>query len=405
MNNFDEKDALSRELHDRSQDIDGHPIAIESVKQSARRIQRRRWNADSAAAAVVLAIAVPTALSVTTGSERGAEPVGPNPTPTDTQSAAPRPDGPVQLTTDGLPRGEDPKINYFRFPLGGGQELVSPDGARPLPVHILGMTPYDEGWIGLGYDGQGEEMFMLDADLQIIDRFPSGYGFAVSSDSSQVAYVRIEEGKSQTLVSAPTTGAEPLTWSFPERPWLSTEGFVSPDTVLYSVGMDGVETFALATADGRTKPLDGFVKVTGANMDNGLVAGQTKSNPDASGCFGVMDPASSTSEMLWETCEYSLSTFSPDGQFVLAGDAYLDGLGARGVSILDAQTGDVAVTYQQRRDSQIVWESNDTVIAIADDGLSYTIVRMNTAGDLEAATDRLKWNPSFDHPYAFASMS
>ena len=287
---------------------------------------------------------------------------------------------------------------------------MTPSGWRRLPVGLQDISPYGGGWIGFGYDSRGEEMFFLDAALQIIDRFSSGTGLSVSSDGSQVAYVKIEDDKSQTLVSAPVSGAEPMTWSFPERPSLSTAGFVSLDTVLYSAGVDGVETFSLATSGGRTKRLDGFLKITGANVANGLVAGQTRSNPDASGCFAVMDPASSTSEMLWDTCDYSLSTFSPNGQFVLASDPYLDGLGTASVSILDAQTGELVVTYQQVGNSQIaltqtVWESNDTVLAIAVDANTYTIVRMSTWGDLEAATDPFENDPNADFPYWFASPS
>lgn len=411
MNHSDEKDQLTLELQDRARDIDGHPIDFESVKQGARMIARRRRITSVAVAAAVLVVAVPAALALTNGTVGGADPIGPNPTPTDTQSAAPRPDGPVRLTTEGIPRGEDPQINYFRYPLGGdGGELVTPNGWRRLPVGLETIAPYGDGWIGFSYDSRGEEIFFFDPALQIIDRFSSGSGLSVSSDGSQVAYVKIDDDKSQTLVSAPVTGAEPMTWSFPERPWLSAEGFMSLDTVLYSAGMDGVKTFSLAAADGRTKQLDGFLKITGANVANGLVAGQTRSNQDASGCFGVMDPASSTSEMLWDTCDYSLSTFSPNGQFVLASDPYLDGLGNSSASILDAQTGELVVTFQQSGNSQIaltqtVWESSDTVLAIAADGNTYTMVRMSTWGDLEAATDPFENDTNAEVPYWFASPS
>ena len=410
MNHSDEKDQLTRELHDRSRHIDGHPIGLESVKQSARRIARRRRIASGAVAAAVLAVAVPSALALTNGSNRGTDPAGPNPTPTATQSATPRPDGPVLLTTRDLPRGEDPQINYLRSG-GWGGELVTPSGWRQLPVSLQGITSYGEGWIGLGYNNPGAQMYLLDADLQIIDRFPSGNSFAISQDAkriaSQVAYVKIEDDGSQTLVNAPTSGADALTWSFPGRPAITPVGFVDADTVLFQ--SDGAKpTIGLARGGGKVTGLDGFIKVTGANMANGLVAGQTRSNPDASGCFGVMDPASSTTEMLWDTCDYSLSTFSPNGQFVLASTPYLDGLGNSSASILDAQTGELVVTYQQRGNLQIVltrtvWESSDTVLAIAVDGNTYTMVRMNTSGDLEAATDPFENDPIDDAPYWFAS--
>jgi hypothetical protein len=403
MNDLSDRDQLSRELHDRSHDIGGHPIGLGSVKQSARRIQRRRRVVSGAVAAVVLAVAAPIGLAVTDGANRTSPgPVAPNPTVT---KPAPRPDGPVSLTVDGQPRGEAPGVDYFEG--GSNRDLVTEEGTTRLPVALQGITPYADGWIGLGYDGRGEEMFLLDADLDVTDHFPSGQSFTASSDGSRVGYVRIQDDDSQTLVNAPTDGSDPTTWTFTARPPVTPVGFVDADTVLYRTEEPHPEV-GLATVGGGTEPLDGFVTVTGANASSGLVAGQTRVNADASGCFGVMDPAASTSTMLWETCDYSLTSFSPDGQLVLAGDAYLDGLGARSVSVLDAQTGELVVTYQQARNSQItlpqtVWESNDTVLATAVDGLDWSILRMSTGGELEVTTDLVEADPYADLYYVFAN--
>jgi hypothetical protein len=404
MSDLSDKDQLSRELHERSHDIGGHPIGLDSVKQSARKIQRRRRVVGGAVAAAVLAVAVPAGLAVTNGiNQTSPGPVAPGPSVTKT--ATPRPDGPVTLTMQGLPRGEKPGVAYFEG--GSNKELVTPDGTKSLPVGMQGLTPYDGGWIGLGYDGRGEEMFLLDADLEVTDHFSSGQRFAVSSDGSQVAYVRIEDDDSQTLVNAPTDGTDPVTWSFAQRPPISPVGFVDADTVLYQTE-EQHQQIGLATVGGETEQLDGFVKVTGASTANGLVAGQTRSNPDGSGCFGVMDPAASTSEMVWETCDYSVGSFSPDGQLVLGGDAYGDGIGARSVSVLDAQTGDLVVTYQQDRDSQImmpqvVWEDSDSVLATAVEGQDWTLLRLTSGGEVEAATDPVKADPYADFYYVFAT--
>ena len=163
----------------------------------------------------------------------------------------------------------------------------------------------------------------------------------------------------------------------------------------------------MASQDGTTE-LQGFLGVKGTNLANGLVAGQTRTNPDTSGCFGVMDPAASTTEMVWETCDHSLSSFSPNGQFVLAAEPQLSGLGTRVLSILDAETGELVVTYRQPRDSQIavtqtVWEDNDTVLAIANEGQTWQFLRMDVAGELEAASDPLQADPFADFPFWFAS--
>ncbi len=406
MNNLSDKDRLSRELHDRSHDIGGHPIGLDSVKQSAHRIQRRRRVVSGAVAAAVLAVAVPAGLAVTNGINQTAPPpVAPNPTVTKT--ATPRPDGPVTLTTRDLPRGEDPQVSYFQG--GSNSVLVTPDGTRDLPVALQGLTPYADGWIGLGYDGRGEEMFTLDPDLNITSRVSSGQSMAVSSDDTQIAYVRIEDDDSQTLINAPADGTDPITWTFAEQPPIKPVGFVDADTVLYQTE-ERNPAVGLATVGGETRELDGFVGVTGANMANGLVAGMTKQRQDGSGCFGVMDPAASTSTMLWETCAYSVSSFSPDGQFLLASDPYQSGFGATSVSILDAQSGDLVVTYRPARNAQVampqvVWEDSGAVLASAQEGEDWTILRMTTGGELEAATDPVKADPFADIYYVFASTS
>jgi hypothetical protein len=398
MTSFDEKDQLTRELHDRSHDVGGHPVSFESVKQSARKIRRRRQIVSGAVAAVVFAVAVPTALAVTDGLNRTQQgPVSPA-TPTVTQTATPRPDGPVNLTLDGTPRGAAPRVGYF-----DRGDLVTPDGRHELPANLQGVAPYGDGWIGLGYDGRGAEMLVLDGDFDVIDQVPSGDSFAVSSDGSRVAYVRIDGSGSQALVNAPTSGAEPQTLPLDARPPVTPVGFLDPDTVLFQTEEEN-RVIGLATSQGVT-PLEGFIKVTSANMTTGLVAGQT-SFSDTGSCWAVMDPAVSTREMVWETCDHSLLDFSPDGRFILATDPYQSGLGARSLSILDAETGDPMVSYRQDRNSQITltstkWETEADVLAIATEGQSWTLLRMSTSGILEEAVDRVTSDPNADLPLWF----
>ena len=98
------------------------------------------------------------------------------------------------------------------------------------------------------------------------------------------------------------------------------------------------------------------------------MAGQTKFLGDGS-CSGVTDPLAGT-KLLWDTCDYSLGAFSPDGRYIVGLAAYSDGPGSPSLSILDATTGEPLVDYRGPKDGrtcigvdQAVWEDDDTVLA------------------------------------------
>jgi hypothetical protein len=398
MSNDLERDALTRELQDRSHTIGGHPIGLADVKQSARRIQRRRRIASGFVAAAVLAVAVPTSIAVSNSVNNSVGDPVEQPTPTITKTATP--DRPVMLTLDDLPRGAAPERSYF---FNG--DLVTPEGVLDFPVNLQSATAYGDGWIGLGHDGQGTaEVFMFDADLNITNRQPTNEVLAVSADGSQIAYVVVEEDGSQTLVNAPATGSDPVTWSFDEQPAIRPIGFVSASEVLYQTEEEQ-SVVGIASAEGLTE-LEPFINSTSANPGTGLVTGQTESS-DTGSCWAVMEPAVSTTATLWDTCEYSLIEISPDGRHVLATSGQ-DGLGLRDVSLLDARTGDPVVSYEQGPRSTVslvfsVWEDSDSVLSIAtpDDGQSWTMIRMDTSGTLEEVIDPVQQEPNSDWPFWF----
>ncbi len=138
MSNHDEKDLLSRELHQRSAGIGGHPIGLDDVRGRARSIRRRRNAVRGVVAAVVLAVAVPVGLSTTDllGSSRTPAPpvasgsVEPSP---DTPAPTPEPDGSFPLTVHGLTQGEPAGVPYV---VAKGDQLVTPDGTFG-PARVL----------------------------------------------------------------------------------------------------------------------------------------------------------------------------------------------------------------------------------------------------------------------------
>jgi hypothetical protein len=73
--------------------------------------------------------------------------------------------------------------------------------------------------------------------------------------------------------------------------------------------------------------------------------------------------------------------------------------------VLDASTGDVVASFQQPRGGRVVfmngfvWESADTVAAVALEGSMATILRFGVDGSLEQTVDLLDANRYGDVPY------
>ncbi|HEX6247475.1 MAG TPA: hypothetical protein VFZ64_06340 [Nocardioidaceae bacterium] len=412
MNDFDEKDLLIRELRERSGDVDGSSIGFHAVRHSARRMQRRRNIVGGAVAAVVATAAVPGGLAVTSALNDGRDPVDGSTiaaTPSEATPApapTPRPDGTFVMTLDGLTRGEDAQVPYIDYPRAA---LVTPDGSMGLPTVYQKITRYDDGWLALGYEGDGAEMFLLTDDMEVTRSFPSGDTFVVSDDGSRVVYVQIEDDGTQTLVNAPTDGLDPQTWSLPESPAVQPIGLVDEGSVVYeTLAADGTQAVSLATAEGVTE-LEGFVAGEDAGTTTGLVIGQTRSDMVQGSCWGIMDPAASTTDLVWETCDYWLKSFSPDGRHIAATVPDADGLGAPTLTVLDAESHEPVVEFSNDRKHQSAlfqgaWEDDDTVVGIVTEGTTFQLVRYELDGRAEAASDPVEVDPERDDfPLRFAT--
>jgi hypothetical protein len=393
VSNLDERDLLAHELHNRAREVGGHPIGLDAVRGSARRIRRTRRVVAGAVAAVVLAVAVPAGVSLSHElSSSAPQPVAPRPSegPTVTDRAEPRPDGPVELTTTGLPRGADPRVPYIQVRPG---RLVTPDGTVDLRTAYWQVLPYADGWIAADSAGRID---LLDADGTVRSSVPAVNGavtLAASSDGSRVGYAERSGPGSVTLVSAPTDGSDPDTWPVTVDRFEEVRpvGYVDDEALVWMNPLGETPEVSVARPGQPMTPLRGFLRVTGASSASGLVSGLVSYGAES--CWGVMEPAASTTELAWRTCDWSLGEFSPDGRYVIAGDPGDDGLGDPRLAILDAGTGEVVVDYQQDRDGrvvlpQVVWEDDDTVLALAVDGKGrYVMLRADTAGNLERASE------------------
>lgn len=403
MSNFDEKDLLTRELRERAADVDGHPIGFDAVRQSARKIRRRRNIVTGAVAAVVASISLPTGVAITSALN------GPEGTPDDQIVATspsgnatpkpapkPRPDGTFPVTLKGLPRGEDPTVSYV---LPHERMLVTADGRFDLPSAYRQIVPFMDGWMALAASDQGgTDNVRLDADLEVLETTPAGAGLVLNADGTRLLYVQRDfnvPGRTVVLdtPATPDYEREQVTWDVPRNRDIVPVGYLDEERVVFQAvdGEDPVIEMGVNGNDPHTVPLEGFQKVTSVSEATGLVAGQISYDPMDGACSGVMDPAVSTSTMVWETCDYTLGEFSPDGRYLIAGPTYVDMWGPSQLTVLDTETWEPVVEFDPDNDtvrqfSQTTWEDEDTVLGILVEGNDMGMVRAELNGRLESVT-------------------
>jgi hypothetical protein len=388
-----ENDLLVRTLEQRSEQMRDSSVGLDDVKSRARGLQRRRRAMTGAVAAVVLAVAVPVGLSVTDAIQTQPLPPAeqtqtPNPDETDNAQPAPEfPEQPVRLTAEGLPAGEPPGLNYLVY--DQEQELVTPSGTVALPEQVGSAAPYGDGWITIG--GEGPLVRWLDSAGEVVRTEPAAsILLAVGDDRSQVAWTQGRFGDREVqLVAGHTAGGEPRSWTLtPGDGEVRPVGFLGENRVVFTV----IETSqnAIAEPDGSFTELEGFLSIRSASQAAGLVAVQT-SYSSTRMCDGVVDPSASTSETLWETCEFELGEFSPDGRYVVGSlaEPMGDGFGSGRAAVLDARTGEVMVEFESEGErlqlSQILWEDAthlvSVVVATAD--AETFMLRLGLDGEVE----------------------
>jgi hypothetical protein len=387
MSGYD-KDHLVRELHVRSRDVDGSPIDLATVKQRARRMRRRRNWVGGAAAVLVAAVTVPAALSVGIGPSivEGPTVAGGPTTPVPTTSTSERPHGaPVRLTLDGPGRGEDPGIAYL-----DESDLVTPDGQRmTLDGRYSWITPYAQGWLAGSLDDKGPRLNFLDAGGKVLLGQP-GSDTVVNASGSQVAYVTAAESTNGAteLVFAPADGSVSAKDRVPVEAGATPVGFLSDEAAVYTT--DGEQPEVLVATHAGSEKVPGLVGGIGTSAtEHGLIAGATEAR-DGGNCSAVI--RADGFDPLWDTCDFSFEQFSPDGRYLLGTDAYRDGIGPGTLAILDARSGDVVAHYQKRGQDTVhihsmAWEDDSHVLATVYQDGEWAIVRMDTRGNIELATD------------------
>lgn len=406
MSNFDEKDLLTRELRERSADVGGHPIGLDAVRQSARKIRRRRQIVTGAVAAVFASVALPTGIAVTNGLTNADGPVAPPHVATSPthDSPAPRPDGTVRLRLDGLERGADAKLTHLvrsSLHLADGRVLQ-------LEKEYQEIAPHGDGWVALAPDDRGGfTRDLLEANGAVTSSMPSAYGLAVSLDGSQVAYSEVQDGQ-QRLLDAAALDARTVDARRGQE--LHPVGYAGPGVLVYLTGGTDQRVFVLDETS-KTHEIPAGPPLVGASATaeaEGLVAGMLQSMPGGGSCWAVVSYR--TGNQLFNTCDFKLGKFSHDAKHVIGTAADTDGAGPRGLAVLDAHDGGVVVDFEQPRNGQLilgdpVWEDDEHVLATVTDGLDSKVVRFGLDGSMEVASETVQGDDYYlPSPIRFAAQ-
>jgi hypothetical protein len=383
-------DDLTRSLREQADRIGGHPIDLESVRGRARGIQRRRRAGGAVVAAAVLAIAVPVGITVADGllSSDNSVPPAINPSPT--------PIGQVKAIGASAPRGDDPAVPWM-----DGTVLHQPDGTRTdLGKAYHDITPYDGGWAAVDL-AEGTTSFLA-ADGSVSQTF-DGASMAVSPDGRRMASVLNATGGID-IGLRPVAGSDSYLSSVVAfEGTVDLAGFTGPQEVAYTLTGPQGDTGAWIT-DWEQEPrrLRGLINVQAANQVTGMVAGLTSVDElEPGSCSAVV--AAATGQIRWETCDYTLEAFSPDGSYVIGTDDYHDGIGGTTVAILDATDGTVIVDYTTADfgfTGSSVWESSSTVLTTTyQDGRWYAL-RLGLDGTMTQVLDPVR-APDVNNPWGW----
>jgi hypothetical protein len=395
-------DDLTRSLQQQADRIGGHPIDLESVRGRARNIQRRRRAGTAVVAAAVLAVAIPAGITVAGGLGRGGTPQPAPPVPT-IKPAPKQQDGSFLLSPEDAPEGAVPQVPYIVI---DDQRLSTPERSFELPGDVVQLASYGDGWIAIqagNYPPNGTRVVELDSNFDVTGDpvLPgprsSGPTLVSNDDGSRVGWVQFEDGD-PLLVNSPTAGGTTIRTRVPGNQNTQTApvGFLADGTLVFTTTdpNTGENQFGYVTTGGEITSFEGFNVLDSTSEATGLVAGQTKFLGDGS-CSGVTDPKAG-GKLLWDTCDYSLGAFSPDGRFIVGLAAYSDGPGSPSLSILDARTGEPVVDYRgpkARRTfigvDQVVWEDDDTVLATVTQDTEQSIIRAETNGALSRVAPAL----------------
>ena len=327
--------------------------------------------------------------------------------PSASPSEAPQAEDGTKLTIRGLSAGAWPAIAYAAADdpadPSGPWALVQSGGATRLPVTgIQSLATSGNGAVVLVNDGDDTEVVVVDGSGDEVRRETAhGYRLARTADGSVVAWLRRDltttvlagDGTTLSLPEVPQAGEIGAIAGGDNCPDLTPDGY---GCTAYLNGEQAGEVY-LADSHGMAGPLGGALIRVADVLDHDLMLGLV-SVDDLGSCSGVIGAKPGP---MWETCDHTLTSFSPDGSRVLGTDAYLDGFGQRSVVFLDADGTVVHQFLSRGRGAtvlQTAWEDSDHVLAVLYERGRWAVVRLGVDGSAELAVGPVEGS-DLDRPF------
>lgn len=387
MNHTDLEDQVHDSLHRTAAPLERTPFTVGDVRTRARRIQRRRAAVAGAAVAAAVALVVPVGLGLVGPAQRSEVPPA-----TQTPSPAPAVTGTVRIDT----RSAE-VVDSVGVPLVDvdSPSLITPERTIELPKAYDTITPYRDGWIAVANDEGSFTLEILDADLEPTDPTRPTGGVVVSPDGSRVAWSEYDDVRWRVQVADVVGGEVSTHLEFPPSPQAHRVvpiGFVSEVDVVATQEHGDGNTSTFIADDGAPIALPGPIRAQSASPVAGTVAAFTSSDVGGS-CSAIVDGTAPSGVVAWETCDYALDHFSPDGEHVV-GTVAADGeYGSPTLAVLDATTGEVVVDFElviPRRqvggvnETNILWEDDGHLVArVWPGGEGSAIVRLGLDGTVQ----------------------
>lgn len=339
-------------------------------------------------------------------STKPTEPPEPTPSEEPTESEAP-PAASTTLSTKGLGQGAPPAIDVLAAadpadPSGTWSLVRTSGDSVELSVdQPFGFVPMGNGLVVLVADGDSAAVANIDGTGGEVTREEVlGYRLAVTDDGSIAAWLAPDGS-----VHGVEAGGQ-RTFELPQVDGASEMGAISGRTTCFEAESEiGGCTAFVDVDDPRQAWLTsshGIVDVAGSMLsvvDAGDALLGLISVTDEGSCGGLFKKPTKPA---WQTCDHTLTSFSPDGSGVLGTDAYLDGFGQRSVAFLDAKDGTLLHEFTSKGRGptvlQTAWEDEDHALAVVFERGRWSIVRLGVDGSAEIALGPLEGS-DLDRPF------
>lgn len=386
--------------------LGGHELHLDDVLTRAGGIRRKRQTTRGlvAAAAVVALVAPAGVILADRDSATGPSPLthptapvstdaAPSPAPTTPTAAptdTPTPDSgsqpaPGVLDVSHLPTGDAPHVDYLQDgKLHWADGDTTPVDTRYTPRQFVEMNDGSRVWQTVDHGTPYVEI--QDPDGYFHGAVRSSFGLTI--DPSHTISAWLSPTGQVTVWEGRATDPRPLGEPVPGSD-LRLGPVIGNDCSMVCSVVVNVRDGAgqpWEVRDSGTRPLrDGSYLSVSDISEASLSIGLTRIT-DSSTCSKLLGGGEFVG---FATCRSQLSSFSPDGQLILALPSYFDGTGPTGIGMYDLSGKRLfdrsSTQHTQAVIADAVWEDDTHVLAATFQGGKWAVVRIASDGHLEYA--------------------